>query len=90
MATSADPSSIHQGVTDFFRDVPTKPFSSANETVFGRSKRWLETIGAQHRGRRSSTEFGHVSADQPILPRVLQGAPDGDAQAASHRDQLIT
>jgi hypothetical protein len=42
------------------------------------------------RGRWSNREFGHVSANQPILPRVLQGAFDGDAQASSHRDHLTT
>jgi hypothetical protein len=35
-------------------------------------------------------EFGHVGANQFILPWVLQGAFDGDAEAAPHRDQLIT
>jgi hypothetical protein len=35
-------------------------------------------------------EFGHVDADQSVLPGVLQGAFDGDAQASSHRDQLTT
>jgi hypothetical protein len=40
------------------------------------------------RGRWSNTEFGDVSANQSILPRVLQGAFDGDAQASPHRDQL--
>jgi hypothetical protein len=40
------------------------------------------------RGRWSNMEFGHVSANQPILPQVLQGAFYGDAQASSHRDQL--
>jgi hypothetical protein len=42
----------------------------------------------EHWRRDQTTEFDHVDASQPDLPRILQGSLDGDAQTSSRNARI--